>query len=102
MATPNPQTDPGPSGMLEFEWRPADLIRRRRPKHTSRPDVPPAGAGAQPDETDEQSPAEFALVVLNQPLHAHLGLVRRLWDNGECLSPVPAPRPRGERMSTHP
>jgi thiamine pyrophosphokinase len=58
-----------------FEWRPADLIR--------------AGPRAGTPHAGDQAPG-FALVVLNQPLHTHLGVVRRLWDNGvfilSCMS----------------
>lgn len=49
------------------DWQPADLIRRR--KQTS-------------DEYQAQD-SGFALVVLNQPLHAQLGVVRRIWNNGK-------------------
>ncbi|KAK3904503.1 thiamine pyrophosphokinase [Staphylotrichum tortipilum] len=81
MATSDVPTNPGPSDLPEFEWRPADLIRRRRPSRPAPPEAPKAGAGAKPDDTDEHGPGGFALVVLNQPLHPHLGLVHRLWDN---------------------
>jgi thiamine pyrophosphokinase len=49
------------------EWQPADLIRRR---------------GQPLDEGKGNDESGFALVVLNQPLHAHLGVVRRIWNNG--------------------
>lgn len=52
------------------EWQPADLIRRWSP----------------PLDEDDAQNSGFALVVLNQPLHAQLGVVRRIWNNGEYFS----------------
>ncbi len=86
MATPHDPSSPGRSGMPEFEWHPADLLRPRLS-----PRIPADTPGAAPDESDENGHIRFALVVLNQPFHTHLGMVRQLWDNGECLSPAPLP-----------
>lgn len=49
-----------------FDWNPRNLVLTQ--------------AQAQ-DKTDG-----FALIVLNQPLQNHLGVIRRVWDNGtSCL-----------------
>lgn len=45
-----------------IEWYPSELIR--------------------PQSQGEEHTARFALIVLNQPLHNHLSVVRQLWDNG--------------------
>jgi len=55
---------------VTVEWQPADLIRRQ---------------GQTSDEGKAQE-SGFALVVLNQPLHAQLGVVRRIWNNGVYFS----------------
>ncbi|KAK4040655.1 thiamine pyrophosphokinase 1 [Parachaetomium inaequale] len=54
-----------------FEWHPAELIRRRLPSRHE----------TGPDPASDSNSARFALIVLNQPLHTHLGVVRQLWDN---------------------
>ncbi|KAK4156129.1 thiamine pyrophosphokinase [Chaetomidium leptoderma] len=50
--------DPADPGI--FDWHPAELITA----HESRPDS-----------------EGFALIVLNQPLHTRLAVIRQLWDN---------------------
>ena len=52
------------------EWQPADLVRRQ----------------GQPSDEGHAQDSGFALVVLNQPLHAQLGVVRRIWNNGVYFS----------------
>ncbi|KAK4202352.1 putative thiamine pyrophosphokinase [Triangularia verruculosa] len=42
-----------------IEWNPADIIR------------PPSNA----------TPPDYALLVLNQPIHNHVGMIKRLWNN---------------------
>ncbi|KAL2125924.1 hypothetical protein VTI74DRAFT_2226 [Chaetomium olivicolor] len=61
------------SNLHAFEWDPADLIRPRPGSHSE-------SVAESPSQTLNQT-VGFALIVLNQPLHKDLTLVRRLWDN---------------------
>jgi len=57
-----------------YEWQPAELIRRVT-QHPS-----------QNRNHHEPGPGDFALIVLNQPLPAHLNVIRNLWRNGAFSS----------------